>query len=290
MESSAENEKIYCNKAVDVEFLLEQPHARLLDIKDACGLLISPDTGDVLQFDPARSIMFAGNLVYPVRRNVPILLPQKLQPYFGEKLEVPFSAAQDDAFMQYFLLASIKQSGEINAGPTNEHYRRHLHRMRDLLKGATGLVLDVGCDNPLIGASLLPPTSHYIGLDPFCTNESEFRVIGVGEFLPMQTGSCNCVMFNTSLDHIMDWRRAIAEAGRVLVDGGILYVCSLVWTDNADLISDTVHFHHFREYELLGSLGDFEILQIRRYDYKGDSHRHGIYLSARKLGDRRQGI
>jgi SAM-dependent methyltransferase len=90
------------------------------------------------------------------------------------------------------------------------------------------------------------------------------------------------VVFNTSLDHIFDWRRAIDEARRVLVPGGCLYISTLIWTDRADLVTDAVHFHHFRDYEIFGVLGDWELVDERRYDYKGASHRHGLYLAARK--------
>jgi ubiquinone/menaquinone biosynthesis C-methylase UbiE len=116
---------------------------------------------------------------------------------------------------------------------------------------------------------------------------SPFRVIGFGESLPFGDASFDCVMFNTSLDHILDWRRAIDEARRVLVSGGLLYICTLIWTDRADLVTDAVHFHHFRDYEIFGALKDWEPVDERRYDYKGASHRHGLYFSVRKPEQKR---
>ena len=93
----------------------------------------------------------------------------------------------------------------------------------------------------------------------------------------------NGVLFNTSLDHILDWKHAITEARRVLAPGGVLYLCSLVWTDRAGLMEDTVHFHHFREVELFGALEGLRIMKEKRYDYKGEKHRHGLYVSAKKI-------
>jgi SAM-dependent methyltransferase len=156
--------------------------------------------------------------------------------------------------------------------------------MRSLCRTASGLVLDVGCGDPTIGASLLPKDAKYVGLDPFCTRTQPFRLIGVGEYLPFKDSSVDGVLFNTSLDHILDWRRALNEAYRVLKPGGTIYLCTLVWTDRADLMSDSVHFHHFREYEILAALEHLQLSidEVVRYDYKGDTHRHGLYLQARK--------
>ncbi len=210
------------------------------------------------------------------------MLPAKLHEYFATRLYIAENLNLTDSFLQYFQLSSIKQSGEINAPSDDTHYQRHLYRIHDLLKGAEGMILDVGCDDPSIGASLCPSASKYIGLDPFCYGIDDFRLVGVGEYLPFKDGSLDGVLFNTSLDHILDWRRAISEAGRVLKSGGKIYLSTLVWSDRADLIYDAVHFHHFREYEIFGGLADFSLSHIKRYSYKDDEHRHGLYLVAEK--------
>jgi hypothetical protein len=90
------------------------------------------------------------------------------------------------------------------------------------------------------------------------------------------------VLFNTTLDHILDWHRAVDEALRVLVRGGQMIIASLIWTADADLLGDSVHFHHFRDYEILGALSAMAVERVVRYDYKGDRHRHGMYVRATK--------
>ena len=262
--------------------LAAAPHATALGIGEILPLLISPDSGRALAQERGGKALSDGENLYPQRGEPYLLLPGRLQQYFTDRLKVPLAEYADDAFMQYFLLASIKQSGEINAAADDVHYERHLHRLRALLAGAEGLVLDVGCDDPEIGASLLPPAVRYVGLDPFCSRETPFRLIGVGEYLPLKDASLDGVLFNTSLDHILDWRRALDEARRVLVPGGRLYLCTLAWTERAGLLADSVHFHHFREYEIFGALEGMGIEEVRRYDYKGNDHRHGLYLAARK--------
>ena len=49
-------------------------------------------------------------------------------------------------------------------------------------------------------------------------------------------------------------------------------------------LNDAVHFHHFREYEIINSLSrDFSIEKIQRFkDPKSQNHRYGLYLLASK--------
>lgn len=261
------------------------PHAAAASWPEVLGLLASPDSGQPLTLDAARSeLVDAQGHRYPHRPSGPLLVPAALQAYFSDRLTIPAQAV-NSSFLQYFHISAIKQSGEAgatNASSDDTHYQRHLFRMREFLKPASGVVLDVGCDDPHIGASLLPPAARYIGLDPFGHQKNKFRVVGFGEYLPFQDATFQGVLFNTTLDHMLDWHQALDEAVRVLVPGGTLYIATLVWTARATLIRDSVHFHHFRDYEILGALPDFKVDLEWRYDYKGDSHRHGLFLALKK--------
>jgi SAM-dependent methyltransferase len=261
--------------------LLSAPHARMLDLEALLPVLASPDSARALTLDSARHVLSDGTNVYPMREDLPLLVPARLQPFFTDRLAVP-CARDYDAFLQYFLLATIRQSGEINASSDDIHFQRHLFRMRRVLGSCRGMVLDVGCDDPQLSAGLLPPGTTYVGLDPFCERTRPFRLVGVAEYLPFLDGSVDSVIFNTSLDHIFDWHRALDEAHRVLVPGGRLFLATLVWTSRASLLTDSVHFHHFREAEIFDALTSFDLEPTQRYDYKGDQHRHGLYLCARK--------
>lgn len=260
-------------------------HGTPLAFSDVLPTMASPDTREALEFDVEHAILTDSNgNRYPLRYGLPLLVPARLQAYYSDKLSIPYSAISD-AFLQYYYLSNVKQSGvigEINASAGDVHYQRHLFRLRDFMASARGKVLDVGCDDPAVGVSILPAGASYLGLDPFCLRNEPFRVIGFGEHLPFHDESYDAVLFNTSLDHILDWRKAISEAARVLTPGGILYICTLVWTDRAELIFDAVHFHHFRDYEIYGALRGWEVIAEKRYDYKGATHRHGLYLAVRK--------
>ena len=81
----------------------------------------------------------------------------------------------------------------------------------------------------------------------------------------------------------MDWHLAIEEAARVLRRGGQLIILSYAWIDGPSLLNDTVHFHHFRDYELLGKIGELclDVEEERRYAYpKGDTHRYELFVRA----------
>ena len=241
-------------RIVSVEELSFAEHAKLLSFSAVLKIIASPDTGNRLQVMENGGFLSDGKYKYAVLNQNIILLPEKLQPYFDQKLVIPAACSSVDPFLQYFYLSTIKQSGDIgaiNAPFDGIHYKRHLFRMRELLSSAEGVVLDVGCDDRKIGASLLPESVRYLGLDPFSSNADELRLVGVGECLPICDASVDGVVFNTSLDHILDWRKAIDEAYRVLRPGGVVFICSLAWSKNAELFNDSVHFHHFREDELL---------------------------------------
>ena len=269
---------------ISLSTLQDKLHSNLLNLKVSLSLLASPDTGLSLKMCSCGTKLTDGLNDYELRDNLPILMPVKLKQYFSASLQVPYAKYQD-AFLQYFLLACIKQSGEINAAPTEGAAQKHFFRMLNFLSESKGITLDVGCDDPYLGSSLFPVAVDYIGLDPFCIRTNPFRVIGVGEYLPFISGTFDNVVFNTSLDHILDWRRALTEAKRVLKKNGVLYIATYVWSDNADLITDLVHFHHFRYYEFLGALDElnFCLMDSRVYESpKGDLHRHGLYIKAFK--------
>lgn len=275
MEKLIKDERI-----LTVEQLQTEAHAKILSLEETLPLFASPDSGMPLRILEDQTSLSDGETVYLIIDGIPVLYPiDILESFIGEGLGLKY---YEDSRLQYFLLSQIKQRGEINASSTNVHYQRHLFRMKCFLEKCRGTVLDVGCDNVSISASLFNERCHYIGLDPFSITNSDFRLIGVGEFLPIRDESVDNVFFNTSLDHILDYHQALEEAHRVLKPGGHIYISTLIWTRSASLLNDSVHFHHFREYEIFGALNGMHIELKKRYQYKDDTHRYGLYLSARK--------
>ena len=143
--------------------------------------------------------------------------------------------------------------------------------------------LDIGSDQPSHSRQLLPRDIEYIGLDPYA-NDGEFRLIALGEMLPIADNSIDVVSFNTSLDHILDYHTAVSEALRVLKPSGVIVIATYAWLKNATLLTDSVHFHHFREHQILGVLSEnFQLHAVERYvDPKNATHRYGLYVMAKK--------
>lgn len=256
----------------------------LLTLEDAVPLLASPDTGAPLEPGNGGLQSADGREHFPLRGAVPLLFPAALLPHAGDGLiDVPW-ARYDDALLQYALINSIKQKhGNHNSDHDTSWYAQHLECSRQLVAEATGVVLDVGCDVPATSASVFPSHTRYLGLDPLFGDTEHFRLIGLAERLPVRTESVDCVALMTSLDHVLDHHAALDEAWRVLRPGGRLYLASLVWTERAELYRDHVHFHHFRESELLAALHRFRVDRLSRHPWKGATHRTVLYMALTRL-------
>ena len=100
------------------------------------------------------------------------------------------------------------------------------------------------------------------------------------EELPFKVSSFDVTVFNTSLDHILDYHEAIKEAWRVTRAGGSIIISGYSWRYAATLLKDHVHFHHFREDQLKAALLPFgNLTRIERYTCpKKDNHRYLIYM------------
>jgi hypothetical protein len=267
---------------VEPSLVPEAEQARVLALDECLPLLASPDTGAGLSLSPNGRALVAGPETFPVTGGLPLLFPASVQRYAGpSRLEVP--PGGDDALRKYLHISSLKFAREpTNSERTDINYLKHVHRARALLRDARGTVLDVGCDSPSVSRAQFPHTAAYIGLEPTYEDQTEFRIIGMSEFLPFRDGSLDNVAILTTLDHVLDYHRSVDEAWRVLKPGGKLYLATLIWTHNAELHHDHTHFHHFRDFEILGALREFSIQQVIRYSWKGNTHRFAWYLSATK--------
>ena len=253
-------------------------------IRAIADRLASPDTKAPLHLDGNELVTESGDERFPlVGAGLPLLFPGRLLDHVdGGSLVVP-DDAPDDAFMQYARMSAMKQNATT---PNTDHgdvwYLKHREWTQALVDGASGSVLDVGCDDPEICREFYPEGVDYLGLDCLSRDREKFRLLGMAEFLPLRDASFDVVSFLGSLDHVFDYKLALREADRVLKPGGTLYLASLVWTDRIQLCTDNVHFHHFADYELLGALSGYSIRRVERYAWKNDTHRESLYFAARK--------
>ncbi len=254
-----------------------------LTLQEILPILVSPITKKRLIISNGVLKTFDKLEKFPFIKKLPVLYPSNFLQFLGKNsLEIPFDYYQDP-LLQYCLINSIKQNGwENNSDHSSPWYQKHLKYARKLLKDAKGVTLDVGCDEPEISAKIFHNRIKYIGLDPLFENKELFRIIGMAEFLPFSDQCIDNICFLSSLDHVFDYHKAIEEAYRLLKPNGKLYLCSLIWQSDAELYKDHVHFHHFRESQLLDCLKNFEISDLFKTGWKNEKHRKVVYLCAVK--------
>jgi SAM-dependent methyltransferase len=250
------------------------------------NILKSPDSSNCLTLALHNGLLALHDEInfYPLHNGCPLLYPKLITDYWTNDLTLKLQY-YENPILQYNLLSQIKHSGEINSAQDSVPAMKHRFRFKEFCNDLDGIVLDVGCNNSSQSSQLFSEKIEYVGLDPF-VGSSEFCLIGLGEVLPISDQCVDVVSFNTSLDHILDYHTAIIEAHRVLKNNGTIVVATYAWLDKATLLSNSVHFHHFREYQLMGALNEFfRIDKIKRYeDPKNSTHRYGLYISAVKEG------
>ncbi len=258
--------------------LVPERAARVSSLVEIAGLLCAPDT--LQPFAVATDGMPA---IPRIEDGRPLLFPVVINDRIRDGiLHVGIEDAAD-ALLQYAYLGVVRNSGwHHNSATHDPWFHRHVHRAVNLLRTASGTVLDIGCDDPAVSRMLFPAGVSYVGLEPGLGRRRELCLAGMAEFLPIRSDSVDGVALMTSLDHVLDYHAALDEAFRVLRPGGKLFLATLVWTDSARLTTDHIHFHHFRDFEIRGALGRFELQDGVRYNWKDDRHRHGVYLTAVK--------
>jgi SAM-dependent methyltransferase len=256
-----------------------------MNLEKSSSYLASPDSMESLSLKGDYLASSSGEQ-FPLLDEAPLLFPKKLHKYIDNRKINIVDGTTRDAFEQYMYINSIKMYfGVHNEDMSSEWYAKHIERSKELFCNIQGSILDIGCDVPEVSKKMFPGEGvHYLGLDPLFEDTSSFKLIGMAESLPIRNNCLDNVVFNTSLDHVFDYYKALTEASRVLSQNGKLYLSTLVWSDNSELYNDHHHFHHFKEYEIFGVLSalSFEIHKLNRYPWKNNEHRTAVYIEAKK--------
>lgn len=256
--------------------------AQDLPMSDLLPLLREPETHAPLHAT-VNGLCFANGRMVPKLGQRIALLPS----FLADRLTNDgFMFEPDDIKApgyHYGLISDMKAKGDnTNLDPNDFWYLRHCNRARYAFDAIDGIVLDIGCGNPSISKQVMPATARYIGLEPGPTASSNFSICGIAETLPFKDACLDAVVFNTSLDHILDEHTATEEAWRVLKPGGSIYVSILIWHQRASLLYDDAHFHHFRQWEIQSLLSRFQVERFMKVDWKGSDNRYEVYIGARK--------
>jgi SAM-dependent methyltransferase len=131
-----------------------------------------------------------------------------------------WSAAQTNGYVSYSLMkgSSCSVDGREDVSAFAEFIQSRMHRDPDVL-------LDLG-SGPLPHPFYLPdyPDARRVGIDPFESAWDGSFVEGVGEFIPLASGSVDLCVAATALDHTLDLGRVAGELARVTRAGGSLMV------------------------------------------------------------------
>jgi ubiquinone/menaquinone biosynthesis C-methylase UbiE len=116
----------------------------------------------------------------------------------------------------------------------------------------SGLILDIGCGTQHL-PSYLPEDGAVVGLDPFLGQQPRgFAFVqGLGEYLPFRDGTFDHILFATSLDHMINPRRSLAEAQRCLKPQGYLNL----WLDAQAESHDAPATSSWERYQLVVKKG-----------------------------------
>jgi SAM-dependent methyltransferase len=145
-------------------------------------------------------------------------------------------------------------------------------------------IVDVGCGkwfHPLVGKYL---HADYFGCDPEIHIEYSphaFFDYGYAEKLPYPDGWADVVLLVSVLDHVKDVNRALAEANRVLRNGGAAWITLTYFKDKCR-IERTYASHHVRAFTKQ-SIKDLVGRHFSRFRvFKGNNPNRLIYIQVFK--------
>ena len=122
--------------------------------------------------------------------------------------------------------------------------------IRDILSPSAGNVLEVGCGDGRLTEKLRSVSVRVLGLDPDPGSIDKARhllgngvklVLGSGESIPLAGNSVDTVVFSLSLHHHPNPEKALAQARRVLKEGGRILVLEPVAGTSLNTLFRLIH-------------------------------------------------
>lgn len=117
---------------------------------------------------------------------------------------------------------------------------------------ASGLILDVGC-GPQTRPSYLPESGEVVGMDPLPGQQNRgFSFLqGIGEYLPFRDETFDHILYASSLDHIINPKRSLAEAKRCLKADGRINI----WIDGLGSGNSAAGLSAWNKYKIQAKKG-----------------------------------
>jgi len=117
---------------------------------------------------------------------------------------------------------------------------------------SSGLMLDVGCGMHTY-PSYLPEGADVVGIDPLAGEKRRaFTFVkGIGEYLPFRDETFDHILYASSLDHIIDPKRSLADAARCVKANGRINL----WIDGLSDEEPSTNRTRFGRYQILAQKG-----------------------------------
>jgi SAM-dependent methyltransferase len=141
------------------------------------------------------------------------------------------------------------------------------------LTNISGRLLDVGCGSGWIAEFVRARGADYAGVDPTPIADTyQFPFArAVSDNLPIHDGSCDSVLFFSSLDYSLDLAATLAEARRLLRPDGTVAVATPIHATR-DVTGERLHHHRFLKGDVESALGAVFGPRVRTYEWQPNYH------------------
>jgi SAM-dependent methyltransferase len=215
--------------------------------------------------DPARWVGVGHGEIYPVIDGIPILLPDRAQRDRIAQTDWEHATASNTSALDFYNAGQSGGGEQYYPNENDADRARLLELLRQAPPAGSGCVLEVGSGGGRLQGI---GDEDYLALDYSFTALRRFiepkwtRVCATAERLPLRDDSVRLLYSVTCLEHVPRADLAFAEIDRVLMPGGIAYVCP-AW-HCAQWVCDGVRMRPYRDLTVRQKLVKFT-LPLRRH-------------------------
>lgn len=216
--------------------------------------LVCPETGTPVR--AAEGAYVAGNNRYPVSGTCADFFPPRPPAALADRWAL-WEKLQANGLVSYELAPQLNLSGQ----GLGDAFGSFLT--------LDGTILDIGCGPQPTRPRYIAAEAadRYVGVDPLPgIGERRFTFLrAVAESLPFRDGSFDTAVMCSSLDHMIDWRRALAEAVRVVRPGGLIQLALDVVEDDHHVQGRLVDILKRGLRQFVGAIGQMGLIGAVKY-------------------------
>ncbi len=190
--------------------------------------------------------------------------------------DLPARHATYDDWLNVQTALSAWRARTWNQSPDAEARTRETQRLASAfleLTAVGGRLLDVGCGSGWIAEFLRARGADYAGVDPAPIADAYAFPFAraVSDSLPLRDGSCDSVLFFSSLDYSLDLAATLAETRRLLAPDGIVAIATPIHATR-EVSGERLHHHRFLKGDLELALTQVFGPRVRSYEWEPNYH------------------